>query len=252
LTSTPVLLLHGQPGGARDWARVQARLDGTRAIAIDRPGWDGSSRPTDLTGNANAARAALDAAGFERAAIVGHSLGAAVAVLLAILQPERVAGLVLVSPSANTDSLYRLDRWLAQPGLGYVAGAGALITTGLLLAVAPVRRRLAGRLWLDERYLRGAGRSLLAPATWRAFASDQRALVSELPALEARLDEIRAPTTIIAGSEDQVVPISASRRLATQISGAQLVVLERAAHLLPQQHPDRVAAVIAAATAGGG
>jgi pimeloyl-ACP methyl ester carboxylesterase len=248
LASTPVLLLHGQPGSARDWARVRARLDGT-TIAIDRPGWDGSSRPTDLTGNANAAREALDRAGIERAAIVGHSLGAAVAALLAILHPERVAALVLVAPSANTESLYRLDRLLAQPGLGYVAGAGALLTTGVLLAAPPVRRRLAGRLWLDERYLRGAGRSLLAPATWRAFASDQRALVTELPSIESRLGEIRAPTTILVGSEDRVVPMSAVRRLANQIRDTELVVLERAAHLLPQQHADRVADVISAAAA---
>jgi pimeloyl-ACP methyl ester carboxylesterase len=247
LTSTPVLLLHGQPGGAREWAPVQSLLSGTPTIAIDRPGWDGSSRPTDLKGNAIAARAALDRSGIERAAIVGHSLGAAVAVLLALLHPERVAALVLVSPSANTDSLYPLDVLLAQPVLGYVAGAGALVTSGLLLAAAPVRRRVASRMWLDERYLRGAGRSLLAPTTWRAFASDQRALVSELPALESRLGEIRAPTTIVAGSEDRVVPLSAARRLAGQILDAELVVIERATHLLPQQHPDRVAAVIAAA-----
>jgi pimeloyl-ACP methyl ester carboxylesterase len=249
LASTPVLLLHGQPGGAREWAPVQSLLSGTTTIAIDRPGWDGSSRPTDLTGNAIAGREALDRAGIERATIVGHSLGAAVAVLLALLHPERVAALVLVSPSANTDSLYRLDLLLAQPVLGYVAGAGALVTAGLLLAAAPVRTRVASRMWLDERYLRGVGRSLLAPATWRAFASDQQALVSELPVLEARLAEISAPTTIVAGSEDRVVPLSAARRLATQIRDAELVVIERAAHLLPQQHPDSVAAAIAAATA---
>jgi pimeloyl-ACP methyl ester carboxylesterase len=59
------------------------------------------------------------------------------------------------------------------------------------------------------------------------------------------LGEIRAPTTIIAGSEDRVVPISATRRLANQIRRAELVVLERASHLLPQQHADRVADVIA-------
>ena len=247
MASTAVLLLHGQPGSARDWASVQARLDGTTTIAIDRPGWDGSSRPTDLSGNALAARDVLDRCGIERATIVGHSLGAAVAVLLAVLHPERVAALVLVAPSANTDSLYRLDRVMAQPVLGYAAGAGALITTGLLLATPPVRRRLAGRLWLDDRYLRSAGRSLLAPSTWRAFATDQRALVSELPSLEARLGEIRAPTTILAGGEDRVVPISAARRLASQIPRAEFVVVHGASHLLPQQHADRVAAVIAAA-----
>jgi pimeloyl-ACP methyl ester carboxylesterase len=73
--------------------------------------------------------------------------------------------------------------------------------------------------------------------------------VSELPVLEARLAEISAPTTIVAGSADRVVPLSAARRLATQIRDAELVVIERAAHLLPQQHPDSVAAAIAAATA---
>ena len=52
MASSPVLLLHGQPGGAREWAPVQSLLSGTTTIAIDRPGWDGSSRPTDLTGNA--------------------------------------------------------------------------------------------------------------------------------------------------------------------------------------------------------
>jgi pimeloyl-ACP methyl ester carboxylesterase len=222
------------------------------AIAIDRPGWDGSSRPTDLTGNALAACQALDRAGVQRATIVGHSLGAAVAVVLAILHPERVAALVLVAPSANTDSLFPLDHLLAQPGLGYVASAGALVSSGLLLAAAPVRRRLSGSLRLDERYLRSAGRSLLTPATWRAFASDQRALVTALPGLEARLGEIRAPTTIIAGSGDRMVPIAAARRLATQIPGAELVVLERASHLLPQQHAGRVAMVIAAVAARSG
>jgi pimeloyl-ACP methyl ester carboxylesterase len=222
------------------------------AIAIDRPGWDGSSRPTDLTGNALAACQALDRAGVQRATIVGHSLGAAVAVVLAILHPERVAALVLVAPSANTDSLFPLDHLLAQPGLGDVASAGALVSSGLLLAAAPVRRRLSGSLRLDERYLRSAGRSLLTPATWRAFASDQRALVTALPGLEARLGEIRAPTTIIAGSGDRMVPIAAARRLATQIPGAELVVLERASHLLPQQHAGRVAMVIAAVAARSG
>lgn len=249
LASASVLLLHGQPGSARDWARVQARLDGTRTIAIDRPGWNRASRPADLSGNAVAAREALDDAGIERATIVGHSLGAAVAALMAISHPERVAALVLVAPSANMASLYRLDRLLAEPVLGYIAGAGALVTTGFVLTAAPVRRRLAGMLWLDERYLRAAGRSLLTPATWRAFASDQRALVTELPGLEARLGEIAAPTTIVAGSNDRVVPIAAARRLATQIPAAELVVLERASHLLPQQHADRVAEVIAAAGA---
>ena len=51
LLGGPILLLHGQPGSARDWAR-SIPAERATTIAIDRPGWDGSSPPTDLTGNA--------------------------------------------------------------------------------------------------------------------------------------------------------------------------------------------------------
>jgi pimeloyl-ACP methyl ester carboxylesterase len=251
LASASVLLLHGQPGSARDWAPVTALLDGrARAIAIDRPGWDGLSLPADLTGNARAATGALDSAGIERATIVGHSFGAAVATRLAILHPERVEALVLIAPSANCDSLYPVDYLLAGRVVGYLAAVGALAAVGLALTAAPLRRRMAGLLSLDERYLRSTGRALLSPATWRAFASDQRALVSELPALEARLGEISAPTTIVASNTDRVVPIAAARRLATQIPNAELVVLERTGHLLPQQSADGLAELISAASLG--
>jgi pimeloyl-ACP methyl ester carboxylesterase len=250
LTPPSVLLLHGQPGGARDWAQVQARI-GARAmtVAIDRPGWDGRSVPADLTGNARAALAALDNHGIDRATVAGHSLGAAVAVAVAILDPERVASLVLVAPAANVASLHRSDRMLAQPPIGHLAGAAMLSTAGLALTIAPVRRRLAGLMALDERYLGDAGRALLTPSTWRAFAADQHALVSALPSLESRLGEISVPTTIIAGSADRVVPLASARRLATQIPGAELVVLQRSGHLLPQQHASQIGDLIAVAAA---
>ena len=247
MAPTPVLLLHGQPGGAHDWAAVTARLDGgAPTIAVDRPGWDSRSAPGDLTANARAARDALDDAGVQRATVVGHSLGAAVAAWLAILDPERVDALVLVAPSVNRQSLYRLDYLLAHQVIGYPASAVALSSVGLALSAAPLRRRVARLLSLDERFLRAAGRSLLTRSTWRAFASDQRALVEQLPALEARLAQIVAPTTIVAGGADRVVPLAAARRLATQIQGARLVVLERAGHLLPQQQAAPLAQLIGA------
>jgi pimeloyl-ACP methyl ester carboxylesterase len=120
--SDPVLLLHGQPGAAGDWDRVRTAI-GSRVetIAIDRPGWDTDSSPSDLEGNARAALDAVDAAGAERAVVVGHSFGGAVAAWLAATHPDRVRALVLAAPSANEDSLEWMDRWdgvLAPRGLG--------------------------------------------------------------------------------------------------------------------------------------
>jgi pimeloyl-ACP methyl ester carboxylesterase len=246
-----VLLLHGQPGGAADWDRVRGAL-GSRVptIALDRPGWDGHSGPSDLRGNAEAALVALDQAGASRATVVGHSFGAAVAAWLAAFHGRRVGSLVLVAPAANQASLYRLDHWLAAPVAGYLASVISLTGLGVALATGPIRRRIAEELALDDRYLQGRVPALLTRRAWRAYAAEQRVLVRDLPLLEARLGDIRAPTTIVGAVADRIVPLSSVRQLATQIPAAELVLLERAGHLLPLQHPGRLADLIAAAAGG--
>ena len=246
----PILLLHGQPGSARDWDPVTAALGADAgAIAIDRPGWDGHTPPADLPGNADAALAALDRAGADGATVVGHSLGAAVAAWLAVAHPDRVRALMLVAPAANTEALEPVDRLLAAPVLGELAAAVGLGSIGLALAAPPLRRLITRTLALDERYLVSVGRGSLAPATWRAFASDQRAMVSELPALTARLGEISAPATIVVGTADRIVPVAASRALSRQIRGARLVELEHRGHLLPQRNAGQLAELIRSASA---
>lgn len=239
-----VLLLHGQPGSARDWDPLLARLgDPAGAIAIDRPGWDGSGAATDLAGNALAAVATLDAAGIERAVVVGHSFGGAVATWLAVHHPNRVASVLLAAPAANVASLSRLDYVLAAPVVGPAASAALLAGAGALWS-SPLRHSLARRFGLDERYLRRLGRALTRPSGWRSFVIEQRALVHDLPLLQAKLGRISTRTVIVAGADDQVVPAAAARALARQIPGAQLVLLERAGHLLPHRHADRLAEII--------
>ena len=245
MSNDPVLLLHGQPGAAADWERLRGAVgDRVRTIALDRPGWDGRSRATDLSGNARAALAALDRAGVERATVVGHSLGAAVAAWLAQSAPARVGRLVLVAPAANRDSLGKIDYLLAAPVVGWLTSVGAMAGGGLVLAVRPARRWVAEATALDDRYLHAAERMLLAPAAWRSFLREQRYLIRDLPALEQRLSAITAPTTIVAGSGDHVVPIAAARRLAGQIPGAELVEVPHAGHLLHVQHVGRVAEIV--------
>jgi len=244
----PILLLHGQPGAARDWEGVRAVI-GERAetIAFDRPGWDGRREPRGLAGNAQAAATELDAVGVDRAVVVGHSFGGAVAAWLAADRPDRVAALVLVAPSANVASLNPLDHVLATPVLGDVLASSALAAAGAALSAGPLRRPVAERLSLDERYLQAAGRRLIAPATWRTFMLEQRTLMRELPTLEERLGAISAPTTIVIGTEDPIVPRASAHLLASQIPGAELVEVERANHLLPQIYSARVAEIIVSA-----
>jgi pimeloyl-ACP methyl ester carboxylesterase len=244
----PILLLHGQPGSARDWDGVRAEIGDRRpTIAIDRPGWNGHSSAAGLAGNARAALAALDSSNIERATVVGHSFGGAVAAWLAAHEPERVGALVLAAPSANVASLNRLDHILASRFVGPPLGAAALAGVGVALTTARVRRRIAAALALDDVYLQATARASLTPSTWRAFVAEQRTLVGELPSLEARLGQISAPSKIVIGRADRIVPLGSARRLARQIPQAELVLLEGADHLLPQRHAGRLTELILAA-----
>jgi pimeloyl-ACP methyl ester carboxylesterase len=241
-------LLHGQPGSARDWDRVRAAIgEHARVIAFDRPGWDGRTVATDVAGNVRGAIAILDERQVDRAIVVGHSFGGAIAAWLAAAHPARVAALVLAAPSANVASLNRVDRLLARPLFGAVLGATALAGLGAALRATPTRERIGSQLALDGGYLRGAGQTLLSPAAWRAFSIEQRALIRELPALEGRLPQISAPTTIAIGTADRIVPPLSARLLAAQIGGAEVVEIADANHLLPQRHAERLARIILAA-----
>ena len=251
--SNHVLLLHGQPGHGRDWDRVVAALGSPwQATAFDRPGWDGLSRAVDVPGNAFVAARRLDDAGVARATVVGHSWGAAVAAWMASAYPDRVEALVLTAPSANRASLVWLDQLLGAPGVGYGLGVAALGGPGYALAASPVRQLIARSLGLDERYLESIGAVLRTPAAWRSFWSEQRSLIRDLPELERRVMGITAPTTILAGDRDRIVPLSSARLLAKQIPGAKLVVLRRAGHLLAARYPGRIAEAIASAGAARG
>ncbi len=96
---TPVLAIHGITSSHLAWPFVADRLEGVRVVAPDlrgRAGSNGLPGPFGLRVHADDMAAVLDAAGIDRAVVVGHSMGAFVAVRFAELLPERVESLVLV------------------------------------------------------------------------------------------------------------------------------------------------------------
>lgn len=184
-----------------------------------------------------------------RVTVVGHSFGGAVACWLGAQAPERVSALVLAAPAANPASLNDLDR-LAAPLFGMAAAAAVLGGASVVLSSSRARGRVSARMRVPEVYLGEAGRILRSPRAWRSFAHEQRALLQELPELERALDAITAPTAVVVGSGDRVVPLRSGELLSAEIPHAELHVLPGVGHLLPLFAAKRLAKVIVRVSGG--
>lgn len=240
----PALLLHGQPGSSRDWVDVIAHLpDDIAAVAPDRPGYGESTElATGFRGNADAAVALLDDKGIDRAVVVGHSWGGGVGLALAQHRPDRVAGLVLAA-SVGPQCLGLIDRVLGAPLVGEVLAFAGFTAVRRALGVGPARR-MAGRL-MPSGALDITSVSFGRPDAWRAFTVEQRLMGIELPELADGLDQIEAPTIVLSGDGDRIMPRATAAALAEAIPSAELVEVPGAGHLLPVDAPQVVAASVA-------
>ena len=242
-----VVLLHGQPGSARDWGLVAGDLARDhRVIVPDRLGYGLTGGPAGgFAANANAVARLLGSLGVAEAVVVGHSWAGGVAIELSLDYPGSVTGLVLVCSVAPGDPPGATDRLLAVPLVGTALAATALSTAGGVLSWGPTRAfadwRMRGR---SEEQLAELARSWRRHATWTSFAVEQRALVPELSAMAPRLAHISAPTVVLGGSMDRVVPAAAAHRLAGAIPEARLEMVPGGGHLLPQLQPGAVASAI--------
>jgi pimeloyl-ACP methyl ester carboxylesterase len=243
----PVLLLHGQPGWRHDWDAVMAHLlPAHRVIVPDRPGYGRTGgQAVGIAENADQAVALLDSLGVEQATVAGHSWGGGVALSMAQRHPTRINGLVLVASIGVLAALGPLDQVLAAPVAGEaLAWVGFHLFGRLLLfrrvqsLVSVVQPRLGHVAAVADHWRTGP--------VWRSFVTEQRAMVTETPAIAAGLASVRAPTTVLVGALDAIVPPAASEELARSIPGARLERIAHHGHLLLLEVPDRVAAAIAA------
>jgi pimeloyl-ACP methyl ester carboxylesterase len=185
----PLLLLNGLTRPLESWGPFTQELSGRTIVSFDAPGVGGSPTPIlplSISMLARIAAAVLDEAGLDRADVLGFSHGGAVAQQLAVHAPARVRRLVLVSTSC---------------------GLGA--TPGSQDAVRGLRRPSDAHSWPRPDAV-GALWHSLAISSW-----------SSIPFLGA----IRAPTLVVCGDRDRVVPPANSTLLARRIPGAGLVML---------------------------
>jgi len=246
----PVVLIHGNMVSQRDFeaSGLMERLARDhRVLAFDRPGFGHSTRPRDRlwtpTAQAELLHGALVQLGVERAVVIGHSMGAMVALALALDHPEDVGRLVLLGgyyyPTARVDAL--LTAPVALPVLGDVMRYTVTAVAARLMLKGLVRAMFAPRD-VPPNFMRTLSREMMVrPIQLRASAEDAAFMIPQSKANAERYRELRMPVAVFAGADDKVIdPAANAERLHREISGSTLVVVPGAGHMVHHAAPDEV------------
>ncbi|WP_084420855.1 alpha/beta fold hydrolase [Henriciella litoralis] len=248
-----VFMIHGASANAREFTTTLApHLDRDhRVLMADRPGHGYSGRPPhseELGVQAAQMAGALKVlAPGEKAVVVGHSFGGAVALRLALDYPELVKGLVLLAPVTHD--------WGGGGETWYNQVAGPPIIGPIFSQLAPLVGPSAAKSGIDgvfspneapEGYYENSGLGLLfRPPEFRANADDVNALRPELAAQQGRYPEIKVPVILFSGAQDSVInPTLHAGKIKSQIEDFTLVPLADSGHMPHHDHGAEVADAI--------
>ena len=219
----PLVFLHGAGGLHRHWLYQVRDLPHLPSYALDLPGHGESDGPGRSTVAAYAGWliAFLDAAGLGQAILVGHSMGGAIALQVALQHPDRVAGLGLVGTGAR------------------------LRVAPALLEMLQQDFQCALPLMSEWAYGPDASPEMVRQGRQQLAATPPEVLYDDFLACDAfqvmdRLQEITAPTLVLCGTQDRMTPVKYSTYLADNIRGARLHLVEGAGHMVMLENPETV------------
>jgi pimeloyl-ACP methyl ester carboxylesterase len=246
--SPALVLVHGLYTSHRSFEDVIEPLSGRfHVIVPDLPGFGESEKPSParygygVEAHAEAVADLIAAFGVGRASVLGHAMGGAVAMTLAAEHPELVQRLVLEDPLAYPHRMSLRARLPLVPVIGGI-----------------VFKQLYGRaifraLFRDEMYAPGGAPPLEridwhydvfnSPAARESAHAVMRATL-DTRAVIARLPRIVAPTLVLWGREDRIYPVQGAHRLAREITGARLEIMD-AGHVPHEERPRELMTLLA-------
>jgi len=235
----PILLIHGLGASVYAWRKTIGPLAdaGFHVVAFDNRGFGASAKPA--TGYANGDLAALvialmDSLHFSDAVVVGHSMGGAIAGEVALRYPDRVRGLVLIDAAGYGIREPLVLRFASVPVVGAIATA--------LRGRHGVERLLRFTYANPSRVTQSDVDQYYAPVAASDFGPAFRAVLREFnfTALRGRLGEVRAPTLVLWGAEDRLIPPGLGRAMATDLQRGAFALVPDAGHNVQEEAPDEV------------
>jgi len=240
-----IVMIHGLMGQLRNFSHsLTARLaEDHRVILVDRPGWGHSQLQGPRPGIAAQAKmiaALIERLELEKPLLVGHSMGGAVSLALALDRPDLVRGLALIAPlSQAVDTVPApFKGLLAPPALRPLLAWTVAVPVGLRKGPATAAAIFAPDPVPADFALAGGGALALRPKSYMAGSFEVRATPGEMARLVARYGEIRVPVAILYGRDDAVLdPQLNGERTAAEIPGAMLELIP-GGHMLPVTHAE--------------
>jgi len=242
-----ILMIHGLGGQLAHFSyAVAPQLAGRfRVVAVDRPGsgWSTAAGSADLASQATALAALIDRLALGRPLVVGHSLGGAVALALALDHPDKLSGLALLAPLTHMPEGGRVPAvfkgLMIRPPLLRKLVAWTLATPRSISKSAQTLEQVFGPDAVPKDFgMRGAGLLSLRPAAYLAASADLQALPDALPAQQERYGTLRLPLGILFGRDDRILDWRFhGQALAGKVAGAQLELID-GGHMLPVTRPD--------------
>ena len=231
---SPVLLIQGLGVDHRGWALQRGAFGRHhRCIALDNRGTgqsDAPPGPYDLARMAKDAVAVMDAAGVERAHVVGASMGGVIAQILGVLHPDRVRSLTLACTACQHHE-WRRELLAEWSNVVNERGMAGLMDDGMRWLIGP---RLQRRFGVFVNVLA----RVLVQTKPHAFIAQVDAILDASDELRFELPKVKAPTLVITGSQDTLTPLGDAEELAELITTSRLYVLRGAAHGLMAEAPN--------------
>ncbi len=220
-----LVLIHGAGGTHLHWPPEMRRLPGYNIYALDLPGHGKSSGPGEQTIEAYAEQVAgwMASVGLVRAILVGHSMGAAIALRMSLSQSAAVRALVLLGGGVRL----QVNPLLLEQSAS---------STTLPLALSAI---------VDWSYSPHADARLVELAARRIQETRPSVLHGDLLACDAfdikdEVGRVRAPALVVCGQDDRMTPLRLSQYLAGTLPNARFRAIAEAGHMAMLEQPSEV------------
>ncbi|PKB83733.1 MAG: hypothetical protein BZY88_01445 [SAR202 cluster bacterium Io17-Chloro-G9] len=237
----PLLFLHGA-GGNRGWQAFHQELAKTHTVyAPSQPGFNGTSRPgwvSTITDMAHFNQQLAQQLGLGQYVLMGHSMGGWIAAEMAAMAPESLKGLVLIDAVGirpkNSD-ITEIFMVSAETRAGYRFYDPSQV---------PGLEEYTRELTPEEGLVDFSNREMASRLLWKPYMHN--------PSLPHYLAPVKAPTLVVWGRQDAIVPLECGELYQQAISGAQLQVIDQCGHSpqieKPQEFHQHVSAFLGGLT----